>query len=189
MTHTGTHTPTHPHTVLHGNPPSGSTPSKQCPEAHSFYPSSSPFAPKKPDECPSFLSGALPLPPSLPGSLLSSNILSFCPFSTFPPGRSVAQFCPQVNPRSRDKCEWAGTGYLPGVPFSPSQISPGPESLHQAALGLMCVQVALWPVNTCSPPLNCRESGLKDGVTVPAWAFRRAPGRLGSSPAASCSLN
>lgn len=75
------------------------------------------------------------------------------------------------------------------VPFSPSQISPGPESLHQAALGLMCVQVALWPVNTCSPPLNCRESGLKDGVTVPAWAFRRAPGRLGSSPAASCSLN
>lgn len=163
---------------------------KPCPEAHSLYPSSSPFAPKKPDEYPSFLSGALPLPPSLPGCLLSSNTLSFCPFSTSLPGKSVAPFCPQASLRSRDKCEWAGRGYLPGVPLSPSQISPGPESLHQAALGVnVSSGGSLATVNTCSPPPACREGGLKDGVTEPAWASRRAPGRLGSSPAASCSLN
>lgn len=119
----------------------------------------SPWTPKKPAERPSFLPGAPPLPPSLPGSLLSSSTPPFCPFSTSPPGRSVTPFCPQASPRSEVKCDWAGTRRHRAYVSHPTQLSLSPESLHQAALGVSVSPRGCLAANTCSS----RQPAVKTG--------------------------
>lgn len=170
----------------------------------------------KPAEGPSFISAALPPPPPSPPAPFSN----IPPFFSFPTSsqRSKAPFCPQAIARSKDKCEWAGTGHMMGYLSHPTKFHSVLNPCTMLFSGLM-VELRGWfatsplprqhlssPTHPPTHPMaqaqrrwadgRHRPLRLADAATAPAWARlhwlrlpRKAPGRLSTALAASCSLN